>query len=535
MKNYLTDLRLGDLLVSAGLVTSKQIAEAVQMSGHSKMHLGQALVRCGFLTHEQLLSTIAAQSMIKDKLIDPNTAIRTLSTCAEFNITFDEAARSLGLMEGGAGNRLGQLLVEAGAIEDYQVDAAIETSKTTGFPVGKVLVLHGAIAEPMLNMVLDVQGLIRDNAMSRARGIGLLRNCAVQSSEAEAVEFIQAQRNHLIRLGDLLVNAGILMRRDVTQALEQSLQEKAPIGQLLVRQGFTSQETIDNALNLQQMVDNKFLRPEQASRCLSYIDATGAKVSDALVHLGLVRVARPRVSRERLIGNHESAVTNPDATFGMVGKIGSTRVELKPGRAIRLAEKARTENPEFKNFRAGAIQAYDKLARAHFQRGDYSEAEWLCQRLVALREEQCGLHDLLLVNDLTNLSGVLFARSQFVEAERAMIRAIDIMQTSGEADGVRLADCLESLAVIYSAMGLYDDAEPLIQRALALKEMVLSSSHPSVAKTMTLYAGLLRRMNRDLEACKTIMHANAILEKKTQQENTATVTHLKLELERASA
>ncbi|MGH9553717.1 MAG: tetratricopeptide repeat protein [Terriglobales bacterium] len=493
MKNYLTDVRLGDLLVASGLVTTKQIFDAVQAPATSRMHLGQSLVRCGFLRHEHMLSGIAAQSVIKDRLLDPHTASRTLSLSCRANVGFDEAMKALGIGQPRPSNRLGELFLAAGTVPSARLAAAMEVSRCTGIPLGHVLVLHGSISESLLAMVLDLQSMIRKNSLSRQRAITLLRNASVADQD-RSDETPSGQHAHLIRLGDLLVNAGLLARSEVARVIELGIGDNVPIGELLVRFANVRRELIDTALNLQQMVDNKFLRPEQAARCLSYIDATGARMSEALVHLGLIRVARPRVSRERLIGNCESALTNPDATFGMADRVHKRRIEMRPGRASRLAQTARFERADVKHFRHEAMRTYAKLAQAHYECGNFSEAEWLCERIVSLREESGGVHDIRLVNDLINLAGTYRAQEKLMQAESAMIRAIDVLQAAGTADSVRLADCLEMLSLLYFDMNMLDDAEPLLQRALTLKEMRLSAQHPSVARSMRHYARLLKKM-----------------------------------------
>ena len=48
--------------------------------------------------------------------------------------------------------------------------------------------------------------------------------------------------------------------------------------------------------------------------------------------------------------------------------------------------------------------------------------------------------------------------------------------------------------------GKYEQAEPLYQRALAIREQALGPEHPETLKTLQNYANLLRKVERDQEA-----------------------------------
>jgi len=77
-------------------------------------------------------------------------------------------------------------------------------------------------------------------------------------------------------------------------------------------------------------------------------------------------------------------------------------------------------------------------------------------------------------------------------------------------DDVRLATSLNNLALLYKAQGRYAEAEPLYQRALAIREKALGPEHPDVATSLENYADLLRKTGRVSEATKMETRAKAI-------------------------
>lgn len=45
-------MRLGDLLVSSGVITNEQLEKALEMQKETKEHLGDVLIRAGFITEQ---------------------------------------------------------------------------------------------------------------------------------------------------------------------------------------------------------------------------------------------------------------------------------------------------------------------------------------------------------------------------------------------------------------------------------------------------------------------------------------------------
>ncbi len=67
-----------------------------------------------------------------------------------------------------------------------------------------------------------------------------------------------------------------------------------------------------------------------------------------------------------------------------------------------------------------------------------------------------------------------------------------------------------NLALLYYAQGQYSQAEPLYQRALAIREKTLGPEHPKLATSLENYAALLRKLDRTAEAESMEVRAKAI-------------------------
>ncbi len=73
-----------------------------------------------------------------------------------------------------------------------------------------------------------------------------------------------------------------------------------------------------------------------------------------------------------------------------------------------------------------------------------------------------------------------------------------------------MATSLKIPALLYQAQGKYAKAEPLYQRAPAIREKALGSEHPDVAQSLENYAALHRQNARVDEAAKMEARTKAI-------------------------
>ena len=151
-----------------------------------------------------------------------------------------------------------------------------------------------------------------------------------------------------------------------------------------------------------------------------------------------------------------------------------------------------------------------------FQEGRYSKAE---KHLTAALEEaeKFGEQDPRLATSLDNLAFLFHNQRIYGEAEPLLQRSLAIREKSLGPDHPDVARSLYRLAQFYWVENKFNDAEPLVQRSLAIVEKDLGLDHPRVAELLDHYADLLRKMDRDAEAEKMEARAKAIRAKQPQE------------------
>jgi hypothetical protein len=88
-------IKLGELLIRAGLLKSNLLKNVVQMAAERSLPIGRVLIMSKAISEPLLQAAVQAQAMIRDDLVDEDTAIEALQLSAMEEFTFDEALSRL--------------------------------------------------------------------------------------------------------------------------------------------------------------------------------------------------------------------------------------------------------------------------------------------------------------------------------------------------------------------------------------------------------------------------------------------------------
>lgn len=336
LKRSMNSTRLGDLLVQAGILTQAQLADAARTAKSKRAQIGQVLVMTGLISPRDLQSALEAQSMLRDKSVDLNEALRCLKISYKLGSSFKDILSEYVSPKKTQTSKLGELLVESGLVSYELLAQAVEQSNTTGLPLGRMLVLHKIIANDVLQLALDLQVRVRDEMISRQEAINSLREKAglapldQEALTAARIKQVEPPRKRGLRLGELMVMAGVLTETDVMNALEWGLVNQKPIGQVLVSQKLVSEELLEAALAIQKLVDKENLEPLKASECLTRFHENGVSIDEALAEMRAEKeVLDKAISYEKMLtlasvlseDELEDAFDMSNKTAAVIGKI----------------------------------------------------------------------------------------------------------------------------------------------------------------------------------------------------------------------
>ena len=265
---------VGDLLVAAELISREELHRLMPLARQTGLPIGRILVESGVLTESLVRASVMAQSLLRDKLLHFQLAVTALKRTAELDITYDTALKELGWHEEyyEISNKLGKLLVDSQAVTADQLASANEVCFASGLPLGRVLVLRKVIPEVVAYAALSVQVLLREGKISRQEAVKVITESAgINTSVQDWLKQDRSAsdgRGNAVRLGELLILAGIISELDLLSAVESSLTQKIMIGSVLVNNKIVSQPVLDQVLKLQKAVNSQLLSSVEAARMI---------------------------------------------------------------------------------------------------------------------------------------------------------------------------------------------------------------------------------------------------------------------------
>jgi tetratricopeptide (TPR) repeat protein len=141
-------------------------------------------------------------------------------------------------------------------------------------------------------------------------------------------------------------------------------------------------------------------------------------------------------------------------------------------------------------------------------------AEGERQFALAVQEaEKSGKDDALLGTSLTELGLAYTAQRKFTEAEPVLIRAVAVKEKALGPEHPDFARALLDLGALYRMKNEHAKAEPPIRRAVAILEKALGPEHPEVAGNLTNLGGRLRDQGKFAEAEPILKRALTTREK----------------------
>lgn len=169
---------------------------------------------------------------------------------------------------------IGEILVKVGVVSQQQVDEAVKESGNRQRLIGRTLVARGWLTAEQLRAGLQAQSLLRDGVIDTFIATkALALACNSDKSFEEALQevlpsFPQLHSAPTCKLGELLVEAGVLDTASLESAHAKSLARQEQLGNVLVAEGLLTNSYLDAALELQVRVRDGLFSREQVVEAL---------------------------------------------------------------------------------------------------------------------------------------------------------------------------------------------------------------------------------------------------------------------------
>ena len=327
------DVKIGELLVAVGVVTNADLQEAIQIAKRMALPIGRVIVMSGVITEVNLQYALEAQSLVRDGLLELDTACLALKNAYSGGKRLQEALADLrwAPRKDVVSNRLGELLVDSDMVSQAQLDMALHASFESGMPLGGTLVLQGVLSAQLLPLVLNAQEQIRDGIITRAAALENLKAALMFWAKAEDSKAgpdkekysplqggevaergalspssyllseiaspqsfapppappLPATPSTKMGLVDMMKMAGYCNDQEIQAAIERALSNADIASKLFMATGLLSKGSFDNFVRCRALMLRGALRPEQAIYALSACRIRSVRLEDVFAEMGL--------------------------------------------------------------------------------------------------------------------------------------------------------------------------------------------------------------------------------------------------------
>jgi hypothetical protein len=301
-------IKIGELLVRAGLLNTSDVIESIQVSHRLQIPIGRVLIMAGTVTEHLLQAALQAQLLIKEELVTVDVACEALRLAVKEHKTLQQAFQELNVSPGyqqDLSAQIVELLLDSNIVTQEQLDEAMQTSSEADIPLSGALVLQGVLSAKFFPSILRAQELIRSGEASREEATEELKSSFLLWLKAEESlnlgdnAFLSDTDDYLVveqpfeplpfdgeaafadgefdqpqselpkpRLIDMLKRAGVFNQHQVQKAYEEMLQDPMLSGRVFLAMGLTDEPTLNFAMRCHSLMKKGLLTEDQAMRAM---------------------------------------------------------------------------------------------------------------------------------------------------------------------------------------------------------------------------------------------------------------------------
>lgn len=277
---------LTDLLLAANLLTQAELGRLFVRSVESSLMLGQLMVLEDMISTEGLLAALHAVLMMRSSELPKEDAVKGLEHANKMSVSFEQALFELGLFQhpDAKTTRIGELCLMAGLITREILAECLEIELFKKKQFGQILLERGLLTTENLESAVQLQSAISNDTLLPFQAAKALHAVCKENKNVYAAmaDFHGAQGDGNVRLGDLLVEAGICNQDQIEAVITKSKDSAVRVGATLLKAGVIDEATLYSALRLQTSLRLGYMSRDKTVELLRYCHDNTASVEKAL-------------------------------------------------------------------------------------------------------------------------------------------------------------------------------------------------------------------------------------------------------------
>lgn len=283
--------KLGEVMRQAGVVNPRHLDEAMRQSLNTGLPLGMVLLGMGAISNQNLHSTLMSLRLIRDGILDRESAIQALRVARLQEISLkqsleEQKIRSVKLQFG-----VGELFVLAGFMTEGQLLSAQELELVEDKSIQQVLLECGYGTPITLEAALRLLDMIKKGTLFEDQGANIFKRIRHVSTHAEMNEIFSNLGDYDVEslkteLNDLLFMSGLVSDEDIAAAQPLSESNNVPLMQTLQQVGVLDQPTVTAIKDCKNALDAGIISSEQAVIAVVYANENKTTLAETLKKFG---------------------------------------------------------------------------------------------------------------------------------------------------------------------------------------------------------------------------------------------------------
>ncbi|MBP7861238.1 hypothetical protein KA183_06115 [bacterium] len=296
-KTMVTENRLGELLVAAGIASRSHVDEAMRASSETGLPLGMVLMNNGKVQRAALNSALAAQKLVRDGAIERDKAVYALKLARLRAIPLEQSLRENVEFQGAMSETFatGELFLMAGVVSESQLMTAKEIEVTEEVPIEEVFVALGYASAPCAKAAKYILSMVGQGMLFEDQAARIIKRIQYASSNKELQDVLAKldsnpeeilEEREQIEITDILKKAGLISDKDLQIATALALANRVPLIKTLFDAKLIDEQVMNNATELKTYLDHDLLKLEQATIVMSYCLENNMTVDETLDTFG---------------------------------------------------------------------------------------------------------------------------------------------------------------------------------------------------------------------------------------------------------
>ncbi|MDZ4838112.1 MAG: hypothetical protein SGJ27_30385 [Candidatus Melainabacteria bacterium] len=277
---------LTDLLMSAKMLSQSQLGPLFVRSVESSLMIGQLLVLDDLISTEGLLAALHAVLMMRTSEMPKGDAVKGLEHANAQSISFEQALFELGLFQhpDAKTTRIGELCLMASLITREILAECLEIELFKKKQFGQILLERGLLVNEQLEAAIQLQSAISNDTLKPYQAAKALHAvCKDGKNVYEAMaQFHGAQDEGSMRLGDLIIEAGICDKEKLESVVSKNPDSAVRVGSMLLKAGVLDEKTLYSALRLQTSLRLGYMSHKKTVELLRYCFSNGVTVEKGM-------------------------------------------------------------------------------------------------------------------------------------------------------------------------------------------------------------------------------------------------------------